>query len=178
MISKKTWNYALVVISVMIITGVGTVYAAPIGTTFEELCEKKTSDDKTTIADFVCEVDIFQMKEDIEHVQSISLDSRIAMRDSFTIRANTVDFVIASCYEGMYVTNAGWTQISSNPDYVLRVISEFEYNDANWVIFLQNPSDSSVEVNVTFSCIGTSEYYPNTRNSMDIIQEVKSQFGE
>lgn len=44
---------------------ISSVYAMPGALSFDDFCDKKTTNTKTTAADFICELDIFQMKDDV-----------------------------------------------------------------------------------------------------------------
>ena len=62
-------------------------FAIPAGTGFDPFCQKKTNDTRTTGADFICELDIFQMKDDITSNSEtiISLNNTV---NQLTVRIN------------------------------------------------------------------------------------------
>jgi len=49
--------------------------------TFEEFCSRGASDNRMTAADFICEVDIFQMKNDITEMKNSTLQIEYDMSD-------------------------------------------------------------------------------------------------
>ena len=157
-INNKTWNYALVAVSIIVVVGLGTAYADTLGSTFEEFCEKITSDDRTDAADFICEVDIYQMESDIEEVKNISFASRTSKTDLITIPGQNTYSHAASCPDGTYITNVGYLRtdqiIPPITDSGLDLSRSFQDSNRTWILSFANPTDESIDVRIVFSCLG------------------------
>lgn len=165
--NKKIWNYALVAVSIMAIIGIGTAYAVPLGTSFEEFCETATSNNVTNASDFICEADIFQMKIDIEQMQENIEDLEnntykniYLLTYDLTVDANSRSSVGMSCF----YDDAVFMNIGFDPQYIVAAFGSIPEvyiertsvnDDQTWGgIGVFNPTTTDKNITVKMTCIG------------------------
>ena len=139
------------------VAGMGTSYALPAHVSFEEYCMGATSDTVHSIDDFVCELDIFQMKEDVEHSKKFNFDHGERFSDTVTIHANSQYTHIAACSEGSIITNVGHTGTdvtSAATGFELNVHTSYQLKDNYWVLGFSNPSSEDIVILVKYMCLG------------------------
>lgn len=77
---------------------------------FDEFCIEKTADNRVNAGDFICELDIFQMKDDIEYLKSLTIPDYdkipIVFDVNFSIDSDpplTLDYMAQAFYNDSWV---------------------------------------------------------------------------
>ena len=118
--------------------------AIPAGTSFEDFCAIKAANTSTSAADFICELDIFQMKSDIEKLQSSVYEVKTietaltGERFDFEARCDPgdallgdyVSYIISPVAEGGYLSGTG-PLMDDSPGNATRSIQVGWYGNLN-----------------------------------------------
>lgn len=82
---------------------ISSAYALDGGLSFDEFCDEKTINGKITAADFICELDIFQMKDDI--TSNTNRIAQIELRMSNPVIADFVGISSGASLQGCEESN-------------------------------------------------------------------------
>ena len=154
---SKKFFFSIVTSIIVMSTGLGTSFAISSSDSFEEYCLQESSNDFQTADDFICELNIFQMKEDIEKSQQYSFESSERFSQSLVVFANSQNSHIAACPEGTFITNVGHTGTDVgdiNTGFELNVHTSFQLNDNQWVLVFANQSEEDIPIVVKYTCLG------------------------
>ena len=142
--------------SVGIGIGIGTSYASSTTDSFREFCLEETSNNIKDTADFVCEIDIFQMKEDIETIKKFNSE---IVRNSYSLKLfpNSDRVYIVACNSDEFITNVGYTGTdvgkNKHSGFEINVHTSYQLNDSKWVLAFANQSDEEIPIQIKYSCL-------------------------
>jgi len=106
-----------------------TVFAIPVGVSWDEFCDIKTNNHRITAADFICELDIFEMDDRIEYLESL-----------IPIPILNID-ISDSNQDTKYITIEGFVPL----DYELPLVNmQIISTDGESIIFSENVSNDFI----------------------------------